>query len=89
MFALLSRYFNGYDAQRLELALDCRAGKTEKPFVEEVPVDMNSADINSVLHIQRRESATDSEEKLYQFLPKASPPCRKSQPSIFPSPSNR
>ena len=46
VFALLSRYFNGYDAQRLELALDCRAGKTEKPFVEEVPVDMNSADIN-------------------------------------------
>ena len=77
VFALLSRYFNGYDAQRLELALDCRAGKTEKPFVEEVPVDMNSADINSVLHIQGRESATDSEEKLYQLLTEGIPAMQK------------
>ena len=77
VFALLSRYFNGYDAQRLELALDCRAGKTEKPFVEEVSVDMNSADINSVLHIQGRESATDSEEKLYQLLTEGIPAMQK------------
>ena len=77
VFALLSRYFNGYDAQRLELALDCRAGKTEKLFVEEVPVDMNSADINSVLHIQGRESATDSEEKLYQLLTEGIPAMQK------------
>ncbi len=27
VFAMLSKYFNGYDAQRMELALDCRAGE--------------------------------------------------------------
>ena len=58
MFALLSKYFNGYDAQRMELALDCRAEETENLFGEDLSVDMHGADINSVLHIQEREGST-------------------------------
>ena len=84
VFAMLSRYFNGYDAQRMELALDCRAGEY-----------LNSSVITPVTQIQGMEDMTgmavgmngqgegmsggikDSEEKLYQLLNEGIPAMQK------------
>ena len=53
VFALLSKYFNGYDDQRMELALDCRAEELESLCRE---------------GSGKPDSVKDSEEKLYQLL---------------------
>ena len=84
VFVLLSKYFNGYDAQRMELALDCRAGEY-----------LNSSVITPVTQIQGMEDMTgmavgmngqgegmsggikDSEEKLYQLLNEGIPAMQK------------
>ena len=44
VFVLLSKYFNGYDAQRMELALDCRTGEYENLNGEDETVNMDSSE---------------------------------------------
>lgn len=44
VFVLLSKYFNGYDAQRMELALDCRTGEYENLNGEDASVNMDSSE---------------------------------------------
>lgn len=44
VFALLSKYFNGYDAQRMELALDCRAGEYGSLNGEDATVNMDNSE---------------------------------------------
>lgn len=63
VFALLSKYFNGYDAQRMELALDCREGEMK-----------NLSDEDSLVN---QGSVKASEEKLYQLLTKGIPAMQK------------
>ena len=62
VFALLSKYFNGYDDQRMELALDCRAGELESLCREGAG---------------KPDSVKDSEEKLYQLLTEGIPAMQK------------
>ena len=65
VFALLSKYFNGYDDQRMELALDCRAEEAG----------------SSVQGRFRRSPAVsepqEPEEKLYQLLTEGIPAMQK------------
>lgn len=58
VFALLSRYFNGYDAQRMELALDCRAGEYGSLNGQDAAVNMKSSVITPVTQIQGMEDMT-------------------------------
>lgn len=44
VFVLLSKYFNGYDAQRMELALDCRTGEYENLNGGDETVNMDSSE---------------------------------------------
>ena len=44
VFVLLSKYFNGYDAQRMELALDCRTREYENLNGEDETVNMDSSE---------------------------------------------
>ncbi len=74
VFVLLSKYFNGYDDQRMELALDCRAEELESLCRE---------------GSGKPDSVKASKKSSTSFLLKGSPPCRKLQLSIFPSLSNR
>lgn len=62
VFALLSKYFNGYDDQRMELALDCRAEELESLCRE---------------GSGKPDSVKDSEEKLYQLLTEGIPAMQK------------
>lgn len=62
VFALLSKYFNGYDDQRMELALDCRAEELESLCRE---------------CSGKPDSVKDSEEKLYQLLTEGIPAMQK------------
>ena len=62
VFALLSKYFNGYDDQRMELALDCRAEKLESLCRE---------------GSGKPDSVKASEEKLYQLLTEGIPAMQK------------
>lgn len=65
VFALLSKYFNGYDAQRMELALDCREGATGMDAGGKGQDESKSADVRA------------SEEKLYQLLTEGIPAMQK------------
>ncbi|MFR6136984.1 MAG: SNF2 helicase associated domain-containing protein [Blautia massiliensis (ex Durand et al. 2017)] len=62
VFALLSKYFNGYDDQRMELALDCRAEELESLCRE---------------GSGKPDSVKASEEKLYQLLTEGIPAMQK------------
>ncbi|NSK77788.1 SNF2 helicase associated domain-containing protein, partial [Blautia massiliensis (ex Durand et al. 2017)] len=44
VFVLLSKYFSGYDAQRMELALDCRAGEYGSLNGEDATVNMDNSE---------------------------------------------
>ena len=61
VFAMLSKYFNGYDEQRMELALDCRAEKVEALQVGEAGVSEHQ----------------EPEEKLYRLLTEGIPAMQK------------
>lgn len=61
VFAMLSKYFNGYDDQRMELALDCRAEKVEALQVGEAGVSEHQ----------------EPEEKLYRLLTEGIPAMQK------------
>lgn len=61
IFAMLSKYFNGYDEQRKELALDCRVGNFEA-----LPVGENGI-----------QEPQESEEKLYRLLTEGIPAMQK------------
>ena len=61
VFAMLSKYFNGYDEQRMELALDCRAEKVEALQVGEAGVS----------------EPQEPEEKLYRLLTEGIPAMQK------------
>ena len=61
VFAMLSKYFNGYDEQRMELALDCRAEKVEVLQVGEAGVSEHQ----------------EPEEKLYRLLTEGIPAMQK------------
>ncbi len=58
VFAMLSKYFNGYDAQRMELALDCRAGEYGSLNGENAAVNMESSVITPVTQIQGMDDMT-------------------------------
>ena len=73
VFALLSRYFNSYDAQRMELALDCRTEEERKQsdLIGESVID---AEIGS---LEGTDDGADSEEKLYKLLTEGIPAMQK------------
>lgn len=69
VFVLLSRYFNSYDAQRMELALDCRTEERKRSDL--IAGGIPDTEPGSL------EDETDSEEKLYKLLTEGIPAMQK------------